>query len=60
MNILDDNPRDLSLSLNNSQDVWQNQAAHQSNKIYECDDYTVEFENDCIFVFANDRARQRA
>ena len=33
MNILDDNPRDLSLSLSVSQDVsqdvWQNQAAHQ-------------------------------
>ena len=56
MNILDDNPRDLSLSLSVSQDVsqvvWQNQAAHESNKNHECDDYTFEFENDCIFVFA--------
>ena len=58
MNILDDNPRDLCLSLNVSQDVsqdvWQNQAAHQSNKNYEYDDYTFEFENDYIFVFANE------
>ena len=34
--------------------MWQNQAAHQSNKNYECDDYTFEFENDHIFVFANE------
>ena len=58
MNILDNNSRDLSLSLSVSQDisqdVWQNQAAHQSSKNYECDDNTFEFENDCIFVFANE------
>ena len=58
MNILDDNSQDLSLSLNVSkdvsQDVWQNQAARQSNKFYECEDYTFEFENDYIFVFANE------
>ena len=64
-------PRVLSLSLSVSQDVsqvvWQNQAAHESNKNYECDDYTFEFENDCIFVFAkwckwedHHWARQRA
>ena len=58
MNILDDNPRDLSLSLSVSQDVsqdvWQNQAAHQSKINDECDDNTFEFENDYIFVFANE------
>ena len=54
MNIIDGNPRDPSLSLCVSQDVWQNQAAHQSKKNYECDDNTFEFENDYIFVFANE------
>ena len=34
--------------------MWQNQAAHQSKKNYECDDNTFKFENDCIFVFANE------
>ena len=57
-NILDVNSRDLSLSLyvsqDASQDVWQNQAAHQSNKNYVSDDYTFEFENDNIFVFADE------
>ena len=34
--------------------MWRNQAAHQSKKNYECDDNTFEFENDDIFVFANE------
>ena len=37
-----------------SEDVWPSQAAQQSNKNYECDDYTFEFENDYISVFANE------
>ena len=37
-----------------SQEMWQTQAAHQSNKNYVCDDYVFEFENDYIFVFANE------
>ena len=35
-----------------SQEMWQTQAAHQSNKNYVCDDYIFEFESDYIFVFA--------
>ena len=58
INIVDEKRRDPSLSLCVSQDVyqdvWQNQAAHQSKKNYECDDNTFEFENDYIFVFANE------
>ena len=58
MNIVDENIRDPSLSLCVSQDVcqdvWQNQAAHQSIKNYECDDNTFEFEKDYIFVFVNE------
>ena len=50
LSIVDENPRDWSLSLCVSQDVWQNQAAHQSKKNYECDDNTFEFEKDNIFV----------
>ena len=37
MYILDGTPQDLSLNV--SQDVWQNQAAHQSTKIYEFEVY---------------------
>ena len=37
-----------------SQEMWQTQAAHQSNKNYECDDYIFEIENDYIFVFATE------
>ena len=33
-------------SQDGSQEMWQTQAAHQSNKKYECDDY--------IFVFATE------
>ena len=33
---------------------WQLRTAHQSNKIFECGDYTTEFENDCIFEFATE------
>ena len=58
MNILCENFWDPSLSLcvsqNVHQDVWQHQAARQSRKNYECDDKTFEFENDYIFVFANE------
>ena len=39
--------------VNVSQEMWQTQAAHQSNKNYECDDYTPEIENDYIFVFCH-------
>ena len=41
-------------SQDRSQEMWQTQAAHQSNKNYECDDYIFEFENDYIFVFATE------
>ena len=58
LSIVDENPRDPSLSLCVSedvyQDVWQNQAAHQSKKNNEYDDNTFEIENDSIFVFANE------
>ena len=58
MNIIDENTRDPSLSLRVSkdvyQDVWQNHAAHQFKKNYDCDDNAFEFENDYIFVFANE------
>ena len=37
-----------------SQDMWQTQTAHQSQKNYECDDYIFEFETDYIFVFATE------
>ena len=41
-------------SQDGSQEMWQTQAAHQSNKNYECDDYIFEFDNDYIFVFATE------
>ena len=41
-------------SQDGSQEMWQTQAAHQSNNNYECDDYIFEFENDYIFVFATE------
>ena len=44
----------LCVSQDVYQDVWQNQAAHQSKKNYECDDNTFEIENDYIFVFSNE------
>ena len=37
-----------------SQEMWQTQAAHQSNKNYVCDDYIFEFEIDYIFVCATE------
>ena len=50
----DEYTEDLSLSQDVSQDAWQNKAAHKSKKNNECDDNTFEFENDYIFVFANE------
>ena len=35
-----------------SMEMWQTQAALQSNKNYACDDYI--FENDYIFMFARE------
>ena len=34
--------------------MWPTQAAHQSNKNYECGDSIFEFENGYIFVFATE------
>ena len=47
-----ENSLSLNVSQDGSQEMWQTQAAHQSNKNDECDDYIFEFENDYIFVFA--------
>ena len=33
---------------------WQLRTAHQSNKNFECGDFTVEFENDYTFEFATE------
>ena len=33
---------------------WQLRTAHQSNKNFECGDFTIEFENDYIFEFATE------
>ena len=33
---------------------WQLRTAHQSNKNFECGDFTTEFENDYIFEFATE------
>ena len=41
-------------SQDGSQEMWQTQAAHQSNKNYERDDYIFDFENDHIFVLATE------
>ena len=33
---------------------WQLRTAHQSNKNFECGDFTTEFENDYVFEFATE------
>ena len=33
---------------------WQIWTAHQSNENFICDDYTIEFMNECIFEFATE------
>ena len=33
---------------------WQLRTAHQSNKYFECGDFTIEFKNDYIFEFATE------
>ena len=47
-------PQDLTVPQDVSQEMWQTPAAHLSKENYVCDDYIFEFENDYIFMFANE------